>query len=175
MSLYLKINICDDLLMDKVDKIIEQWNRERPELDVSAMALIGRFKRINQCLSVEMNKTFMAHGLNLATFDVLATLRRSGAPYALSPNDLIASTMVTSGTMTNRIDQLVKTGLVERIKNPNDKRSIVVSLTEKGFSVIDPTLDEHVLTQKKLMSGLSSDDSEKLNTLLAKLLNTIDN
>ena len=174
MSLYLKINICDDLHMDKVDKIIEQWKSERPELDVSSMALIGRFKRINQCLTVEMNKTFMAHGLNLATFDVLATLRRSGAPYALSPNDLIASTMVTSGTMTNRIDQLVKAGLVERIKNSNDKRSVVVSLTHKGFAVIDPTLDEHVLTQKKLTSGLSQSDSEKLNALLVKFLSSVD-
>jgi DNA-binding MarR family transcriptional regulator len=175
MSLYLKINICDDLLMDKVDKIIKQWNSERPELDVSSMALIGRFKRINQCLSVEMNKTFAAHGLNLATFDVLATLRRAGKPYALSPNDLIATTMVTSGTMTNRIDQLVKVGLVERIKNPNDKRSVVVSLTHKGISVIDPALDEHVLTQKKLTSALSKNDSENLNKLLAKFLNSIEN
>ena len=118
--------------MDNVDKIIEQWNLARPDLDVSSMSLVGRFKRITQHLSLEMAKTFTEHGLNPASFDVLATLRRSGKPYALSPNDLIASMMVTSGTMTNRIDQLCKVGLVERIQNPDDGRSFIISLTKKG-------------------------------------------
>ena len=103
--------------MDKVDKIIKQWNKECPDLDVTSMALIGRFKKITQHLSLEMTKTFTENGLNAANFDVLATLRRSGPPYALSPNDLISSTMVTSGTTTNRIDQLTKAGLVERLQN----------------------------------------------------------
>lgn len=156
--------------MDKVDKIIEQWNRERPDLDVSSMGLIGRFKRITQSLSLEMAKTFAEHGLNPAAFDVLATLRRSGDPYALSPNDLMASTMVTSGTMTNRIDQLTKSGLVERIQNPNDRRSVVVSLTAQGFEVIDAALKSHVTTQNKLTSGLSEAESKKLDALLRKFL-----
>jgi DNA-binding MarR family transcriptional regulator len=157
-------------IMDKVDKIIEQWNRERPELDVSSMGLIGRFKRITQSLSLEMAKTFAEHGLNPAAFDVLATLRRSGDPYALSPNDLMASTMVTSGTMTNRIDQLTKSGLVERIQNPNDRRSVVVSLTKQGFELIDAALKSHVTTQNKLTSGLSEAESKKLDALLRKFL-----
>ena len=157
-------------IMDKVDKIIEQWNREWPELDVTSMALIGRFKRITQRLSLEMSKTFSEHGLTSANFDVLATLRRAGPPYALSPNDLIDSTMVTSGTMTSRIDQLTKAGLAERIQNPNDRRSVVVSLTKKGFEVIDPTLKAHVATQKKLTSGLSEDENKNLNALLRKFL-----
>lgn len=156
--------------MDKVDKIITQWNKERPDLDVASMALIGRFKRITQFFSLEMSKTFSEYGLNPANFDVLATLRRSGSPYALSPNDLIESTMVTSGTMTNRIDQLTKAGLVERIKNPNDGRSVVVSLTRAGFKVIDSTLTAHVETQDKLTSGLSQDEQKRLNTLLRKIL-----
>lgn len=156
--------------MDKVDRIVKQWNQERPELDVSSMALIGRIKRINQFLSQGMSNTLAEHGLNLANFDVLATLRRSGPPYALSPNDLIASTMVTSGTMTNRIDQLTKAGLVERIKNPNDGRSVAVSLTKSGFKVIDSALTAHVETQKKLTGSLSQDEQKRLNTLLRKFL-----
>ena len=160
--------------MDKVDKIIEQWGRERPGLDVTSMGLIGRFLKITQHLSLEMAKTFSEHGLNSANFDVLATLRRSGPPYALSPNDLIVSTMVTSGTMTNRIDQLTKAGLVERIQNPNDRRSVVVSLTKKGFTVIDPMLEAHVATQNRLTSGLSQGESKKLNVLLRKFLMSLE-
>jgi len=156
--------------MDKIDKIITQWHKERPDLDVTSMALIGRFKRISQYLTQEMTNTFSKHGLNLANFDVLATLRRSGPSYALSPNDLIGSTMVTSGTMTNRIDQLVKAGLVERIKNPDDGRSVIVSLTRAGFDVIDSALTAHVDTQTMLTSGLSQDEQKQLNALLKKFL-----
>lgn len=156
--------------MDKVDKIIAQWNRERPDLDVTSMSLIGRCLQINQHLVTQMAHTFAAHGLNSANFDMLATLRRSGPPYALSPNDLIASTMVTSGTMTNRIDQLVKAGLVERLQNPDDRRSVVVSLTKKGFETIDAALDDHVATQDRLTSALSDAEFKKLNALLVKFL-----
>ncbi|SMF03386.1 transcriptional regulator, MarR family [Alteromonadaceae bacterium Bs31] len=160
--------------MDKVDKIIEQWHRERPDLDVTSMSLIGRFKQITQRLSLEMAKTFTEYGLNPANFDVLATLRRAGPPYALSPNDLIASTMVTSGTMTNRIDQLVKAGLVVRVQNPSDRRSVAVSLTEKGFAIIDSALNAHVETQNRLTSGLSEEESQKLNALLRKFLMSLE-
>ena len=160
--------------MDKVDTIIEQWNQERPELDVSSMGLVGRFKRITQHLSLEMAKTFTEFGLNPASFDVLATLRRSGPPYALSPNDLIASMMVTSGTMTNRIDQLVKTGLVERIKNPSDARSVSIALTKKGFALIDSTVTAHVATQDRLTAGLSESEQNKLNALLSKFLKSFE-
>jgi len=156
--------------MDKVDEVIAQWNKEKPDLDITSMAIIGRFKRIEQHLTLEMAKTFSEHGLNLANFDVLATLRRSGSPYALSPNDLIKSTMVTSGTMTNRIDQLCKAGLVERIKNPKDGRSVVVSLTKAGYKVIDTAITAHVETENKLTSCLSEDDKKNLNDLLRKFL-----
>ena len=160
--------------VDKVDEIIEQWNRERPDLDVNSMSLIGRFKRITQHLTLEMAKTFTEYGLNPANFDVLATLRRAGPPYGLSPNDLIASTMVTSGTMTNRIDQLIKGGLVERTQNPNDRRSVLVSLTETGFSIIDSAVTAHVATQDRLTSSLSADEYKNLNTLLKKYLKNIE-
>ena len=106
--------------MDHVDKTLAQWRRERPDLEVSPMGLIGRVKRLMLCLSREMEKTWAENGLSTAGFDVLATLRRSGPPFTLSPGDLIASTMVTSGTMTNRIDQLEKVGFVEHVQNPED-------------------------------------------------------
>lgn len=160
--------------MDKIDKIIKQWNTVRPDLDVSSMALIGRIKRINEHLGKEMGKTFAAHDLNFASFDVLATLRRSGEPYALSPNELLQTMMVTSGTMTNRIDQLVKAGLVERIANPNDGRSFIISLTQVGLTVIDDTVTAHVDTQTKLTSGLTADEQQALNHLLGKFLTSFE-
>lgn len=156
--------------MDHVDRILAQWRHERPDLDVAPMGLIGRIKRLSLCLSREMEKTWAAHGLNGASFDVLATLRRSGPPFNLSPGDLMATTMVTSGTMTNRIDQLEKAGFVERVRNPDDGRSFLISLTEKGFAVIDAAVTAHVRTQEKLVSGLSEDERGKLDGLLKTFL-----
>jgi len=160
--------------VDKVDKVIEQWNQARPDLDVSSTGLVGRFKRITQHLGQEMEKTFAEHGLNHASFDVLATLRRSGPPYALSPNDLLATMMVTSGTMTNRIDQLSKSGLVERVKNPDDARSVIISLTKKGFAIIDATVTDHVATQDRLTSVFTADEQESINLLLKKFLHSFE-
>ncbi len=156
--------------MDNVDRIIAQWNRERPDLDVAPMALIGRLKRLSQHLSREMDKTFAAHGLNMASFDVLATLRRSGAPYQLSPNDLIGAMMVTSGTMTNRIDQLVKAGLVSRVSNPADGRSVLIALTERGLERIEAAVGAHVATQERLVAGLSADERGDLDAGLRRFL-----
>ncbi|MBD8891601.1 MarR family winged helix-turn-helix transcriptional regulator [Roseibium litorale] len=156
--------------MDHVDKIIEQWRRERPDLDTRPMALIGRLGRIRAHLSREMEKTFASHGLNAANFDMLATLRRSGPPYRLSPGALMSTTMVTSGTMTNRIDQLEKAGLVERRKNPEDGRSIDIQLTPGGFELIDAALADHCATQKKLVEGLSSEDFNALDAIMTRFL-----
>jgi len=156
--------------VDKIDRIVEQWTKARPDLELSPMMLVGRFIRLNQHLNQGMAKTFAAHGLNLASFDVLATLRRAGAPYALSPNDLLATMMVTSGTMTNRVDQLSKLGFVERKQNPSDARSVIISLTEQGFAVIDAAVTDHVATQARLTSALSIDEQEQLNGLLKKFL-----
>jgi len=160
--------------MDKINNIIKQWNKERPDLDVSSMELVGRFKKINSLLVKEMDKTFTEYDLNHASFDVLATLRRSGKPYALSPNELLATMMVTSGTMTNRIDRLVKAGLVKRIANPNDGRGFIISLTESGFSLIDKTVTAHVETQTRLTSGLLAEEQQQLNVLLCKFLNSFE-
>ncbi|MFZ5732654.1 MAG: MarR family winged helix-turn-helix transcriptional regulator [Pseudomonadota bacterium] len=156
--------------MDRVDDILRQWRRERPDLDVGPMGIIGRIRRISQHLLREMEKTFAEHGLQDGSFDVLATLRRSGPPYALSPGDLMRTMMITSGTMTNRIDQLVKAGLVKRTPNPEDGRGFIVSLTKKGFNVIDEAVTAHVETQKRLTAALSKEERAMLNTLLGKYL-----
>jgi DNA-binding MarR family transcriptional regulator len=152
--------------MDRVDEILAQWQRERPDLDVAPMGLIGRIRRLSAHLSREMEKTFAAHGLNGATFDVLATLRRSGPPYGLSPGDLLAAMMITSGTLTNRIDQLEKAGLVKRSHNPEDGRSVIVSLTDKGFSAIDAAVTAHATTQARLVASLPAADKAALDALL---------
>lgn len=160
--------------MGHIGMILEQWGRERPDLDVTSMGLTGRLKRIARIIQAEMEPVFAAHGLNLASFDVLATLRRAGDPYALSPKDLIANTMVTSGTMTNRIDQLVKAGLVERVRNPNDGRSVIVGLTRRGRKVIDAAVVDHVANLDRLTGGLSRGEFQRLNRLLDTYLGHLD-
>lgn len=156
--------------MDAVDRILEQWRQARPDLDVSAMGPIGRLSRIFHHNARQMGKTFSEHGLNAAGFDVLATLRRAGPPYALSPGELMASMMITSGTMTNRIDQLAKQGLVTRTIDPNDARRAVVKLTQQGFDLIDAAVADHVKTQKALLAVLSEEEIAALDRGLRKLL-----
>jgi DNA-binding MarR family transcriptional regulator len=156
--------------MDHVDKILAQWNRERPDLDVSAMGLLGRLARLRAHLGRAIELELERHGLSGSSFDVLATLRRAGPPYRLSPGDLLASAMVTSGTMTNRIDQLEKAGLVERLDNPDDRRGVIIALTEKGFALVEATVTAHVANQQRLVGALSDEERKTLDALLAKFL-----
>jgi DNA-binding MarR family transcriptional regulator len=160
--------------MDHVDRILAQWRHERPDLSLDGMGLIGRLTRLRHHLAGEMAKTFAAHGLNSASFDVLATLRRHGAPFTLSPGALMASTMVTSGTMTNRIDQLQKAGLIERVDNPEDGRSKLVRLTPAGLEKIDAAVTDHVATQARLLGPLKSGQVERLDDLLRIFLAAFD-
>jgi len=155
--------------MDHVDRIVNQWNKARPDLDVGPMETIGRLSRLTDRLRREMEKTWKVHRLNPASFDVLATLRRSGKPQGLSPGELLDLTMVTSGTMTNRIDQLVKAGLVERVPNPDDKRGFLIRLSKTGFSTIEKAVTDHVETQHRLLKGLSQTQMSDLNGLLKAL------
>lgn len=156
--------------MDRIDKILAQWRRERPDLDTTAMGLFGRLRNLALHLSREMEKTFGRFGLNSANFDMLATLRRSGEPYTLSPSDLMETMMVSSGTMTNRIDQLERAGLVARSQNPDDGRSFLISLTPKGFELIDAAVTAHVETQKRLIATLSEGERTALDRLLLNYL-----
>jgi len=156
--------------MDHVDRILAQWNRERPDLDVEPMGLLGRIARLRTHLAREIEKALAAHRLNSASFDVLATLRRSGPPYRLSPGDLIATTMVSSGTMTNRLDQLEKAGLIERSHNPDDRRGVIIALTPKGLALVDAAVTDHVENQHKLLDGLDAQERAALDALLRKFL-----
>lgn len=156
--------------MDHVDRILAQWNRERPDLDVEPMGLLGRIARLRTHLAREIEKALAAHGLNSASFDVLATLRRSGPPYRLSPGDLIPTTMVSSGTMTNRLDQLEKAGLIERENNPDDRRGVIIALTPKGLALVDAAVTDHVENQHRLLDGLDAQERTALDGLLRKFL-----
>jgi len=164
----------EEIDKDHVDKILAQWRRERPELDVSAMGLLGRLARLRAHVSREQEKVFAEHGLTSASFDVLATLRRSGPPFQLSPGNLLAATMVTSGTMTNRIDQLEKAGLVERLNNPEDRRGVIIALTPEGLKRINAAATAHVANQQRLVAGLAPGDREALDALLRKFLATLE-
>ncbi|NVK16207.1 MAG: MarR family transcriptional regulator [Rhodobacteraceae bacterium] len=156
--------------MDHVEFITQQWGQERPDLDVTAMGVIGRVARLYLAYQREMHRTFAEFGLNAAKFDVLATLRRSGAPYTLSPGDLLKATMVASGTMTNRIDRLEADGLVKREVNPEDSRSFLVGLTDEGFALIDRAVTAHVQTQARLLEGMSTQEVEAFTALLGRAL-----
>lgn len=160
--------------MDKIDEIIEQWRTENSNLDLQPMEFIGRIKRLSHHFEKDMTKTFSKYGLNAASFDVLATLKRSGAPYTLSPSELLENTMVTSGTMTNRIDQLVKSKLVKRNANPEDARGCLVSLSQKGHILIDQVIQEHVKTQKRLTSTIPEKDQKVINGILRHALKSIE-
>ena len=160
--------------MDHIDRILSQWKQARPDLDVGPMETIGRVNRLHFALRRQMDKTWKRHGLNASSFDVLATLRRSESSQGLSPSDLMNATMVTSGTMTNRIDQLEKAGLVERVKNPEDARSFLIRLTGVGFELIDKAVTDHVETQRRLVSNLSLDQRRELNELLATFMATLE-
>lgn len=156
--------------LDLVDKILAQWQKERPDLDASPMSILGRSPRLAKYLTREMSKIFTKFDLNPGEFDVLATLRRSGQPYQLSPTDLYNSMMVTSGTMTHRIDGLEKAELVERIADPSDRRGTLIRLTDKGFNLIEQAVEAHVENGHRLLSVLDESELQTLNSLLRKLL-----
>ncbi|MGY9049327.1 hypothetical protein P775_27355 [Puniceibacterium antarcticum] len=156
--------------MDHVDHILAQWHRERPDLDVGPMGTFGRLKRLTDHLSDGLSQVFKAHDLTAASFDVLATLRRAGAPYALSPSDLMGWTMVTSGTMTNRLDRLEGAGLIERRPNPQDGRGSVVALSDRGFALIDQVVTDHVARQHQLIAALPPEMRAALDAALKSWL-----
>lgn len=158
-------------MQDRAQIAVDQWRRERPDLDTLAMALLGRLGEVSQVVNRDyLMPLFAEHGLQSGEFDVLATLRRSGAPYALTPTALYESAMISSGGMTSRIDRLEKHGLIERQKHPTDRRGVLVALTSAGFALIDGMLAAHVDNQLRVLSGLHKDEQQQLYTLLGKLL-----
>ncbi|BAZ48687.1 transcriptional regulator, MarR family protein [Nostoc sp. NIES-4103] len=155
---------------DPVDKILMQWQRERPDLDVSPMGIIGRIGRLAKYLERSLQQTFSEFGLNVGEFDVLAALRRSGQPYQLSPTELFNTLMVSSGTMTHRIDRLEQSELVKRIPDSSDRRGTLIQLTDKGFNVIEKAVEAHVRNEHRILSVLEESEHKTLADLLRKLL-----
>jgi DNA-binding MarR family transcriptional regulator len=159
--------------MDHVSTVVEQWGAERPELDVSPLLVIGRIHRIALALTPELVEVYARHGLGEGDFDVLATLRRQGTPYALTPGELGERTMVTSGAVTKRVDRLASKGLVERRASTTDGRSRTVVLTTEGRLVIDAAMDEHVVNEARLLAGLEPEERTALADLLGRLATTL--
>ena len=155
---------------DHVERVLEQWRTQRPDLDVSPMAVLGRLSRLSQVVSVELRKTFAAHGLDAASFDVLATLRRSDPPHCLTPTELMLSAMITSGGITQRLDRLEERGLVTRARSVHDGRGVHVTLTEAGRELIDAALPDHVATEERLLEPLTPTQREQLAATLRTLL-----
>ncbi|WP_315837601.1 MarR family transcriptional regulator [Bradyrhizobium prioriisuperbiae] len=157
--------------MDRADTAVEQWAHERPDLPSLPMAIFGRLSdAAERVMRDHMNPLFTAVGLQPGEFDVLATLRRSGEPYMLSPTRLYEAAMISSGGMTNRLDRLERAELVERRPDPNDRRGKLIALTEAGKRVIDETIDRHVANEERLLSVLTPAEQDKLNALLKKLI-----
>jgi len=155
---------------DEVDRITEAWQRERPDLDVTPLKVLSRVTRLARHLDLARRQAFAAHALETWEFDVLAALRRAGAPYSLSPGQLGAENLVTSGTMTNRIDRLEERGLVRREPDPNDRRGVRVVLTETGRRTVDDALFDLVAREHDLLATLAADEQAELASLLRTLV-----
>ncbi|WP_428264220.1 MarR family winged helix-turn-helix transcriptional regulator [Haliangium sp.] len=154
---------------DHVDEILQQWARERPDVDVSAMAIIGRISRLEKVIRPRLNAVFADHDLESWEFDVLATLLRTGPPNRLTPGELLASMMITSGAMTNRIDRLEKRGLVKRERSRDDGRLVLVTLTRKGRKKVDAALVDHAANELRIISALTPAQRAQLADLLRLL------
>jgi DNA-binding MarR family transcriptional regulator len=153
---------------DHVDAILEQWARERPDLDASPMGLIGRLHRLADVLDAELRRVFAEQGLSDGDFDVLASLRRSGAPYELTPGELGATTMVTSSAVTKRVDRLERAGLVNRSVCADDARSRHIRLTDRGFELIETLVEQHVANEQRLVAGVTPREQAQLVGLLRR-------
>jgi DNA-binding MarR family transcriptional regulator len=160
-------------MSDAVDALTAQWRRERPDVDVWPMEVVGRVSRLSRLLERELRDLFAAHGLESFEFDVLATLRRSGSPYELTAGALLKAAMVTSGAITNRIDKLETKGLVQRVRDSGDRRTVRIRLTERGLELIDDLLAKHVANEARLLSGLGPADRDHLIVLLRGLLESL--
>lgn len=158
-------------MQDRAQLAAEQWRKERPDLDGFSMAVIGRVGELSHVVSRDHLLPFFAkHGLQAGEFDLLATLRRAGEPYALMPTALYESAMISSGGMTSRIDRLEKAGLIERRRHPSDRRGILVALTPAGFELINGMLGAHVANLQHVLAVLSDDEKQQLHAITGKLL-----
>lgn len=175
---YLDVKILDGPMLlpmeDEVDRVVRAWARERPDLDLSPMEVLSRVDRIGHHLDAARRAAFAEHGLEPWEFDVLAALRRAGAPYELSPGRLLRETLVTSGTMTNRVDRLAARSLVERLPEPGDRRGVRVRLTEHGRRTVDGALRTLLAAERALLATLAPAERSRLATLLRRLAASVE-
>ncbi|MYW48298.1 MarR family transcriptional regulator [Streptomyces sp. SID161] len=155
---------------DPVDTIIEQWARVRPDLDTRAMEVFGRIFRLSRAMGDRMERAYKLYGISRGEFDVLATLRRSGEPYTLSPRQLSATLMLTTGGMTGRLDKLERAGLLRRSPDPHDRRGLQVTLTEEGVRLIDEAVGSGLAEESAALTGLTDEQAGQLADLLRELL-----
>ncbi|MFI7415186.1 MarR family winged helix-turn-helix transcriptional regulator [Streptomyces sp. NPDC049627] len=155
---------------DAVDAIIDQWAVVRPDLDTKAMEVFGRIYRLTRTVGDRMDRAYAPYGITRGEFDVLATLRRSGEPYTLSPRQLSATLMLTTGGMTGRLDKLERAGLLRRSPDPHDRRGLQVTLTEKGLTLIDQAVAAGLAVQTEALSALDAEQAGQLADLLRELL-----
>ena len=155
---------------DAVDRILHQWHAQRPDLDVSAMGILGRLTRTAALVQKQLNLVFSEHDLSPWEFDVLATLRRAGPPFRLSPTALFSSLMLSSGTMTRQLQQLETRGLISRLPNPADARSMLVLLSDEGLVLIERVISAHVSNQHRILEGLPAQECRQLDASLKQLL-----
>lgn len=160
---------------DEVDRILQAWAQEVPQLDVSPLAVLSRVSRLSRHLDLARREAFAVHNLDLWEFDVLAALRREGPPYELSPGQLIQQTLSTSGTMTNRIDRLAERGLVERLPDPRDRRGVRVRLLPRGRAAAEAALGDLVARERAILGGLSEAEREVIAALLRRLVLPFEN
>lgn len=156
-------------MTDNVDRILEQWHVEKPDLDVSPMAVIGRLSRTALAVESRLAVTFARHGLDASSFDVLATLLRSGAPYRIAPAELAREAMISTSAVAQRLNKLERRGLVARAANPSDGRGTVVALTDAGKNLVERVLPDHLETETGIVSVLSAEEQKALALLLGKL------
>jgi DNA-binding MarR family transcriptional regulator len=154
---------------DGVDLIIEQWKRERPDIDSSPIGVIGRISRLARELERRLETVYKEHGLEPGWHDVLATLRRQGPPYQLRPTDFAGSLMITSSGATKRLDRLEQAGLIERSPDPRDRRGTLISLTSAGRSLIDEVTEAHMANEHRLLAALTDAERGRLADLLRRL------
>ncbi|MFF4251719.1 MarR family winged helix-turn-helix transcriptional regulator [Streptomyces sp. NPDC001663] len=155
---------------DPVDTIIEQWAEVRPDLDTRAMEVFGRIFRLSRAMGDRMEKAYARFGISRGEFDVLATLRRSGEPYTLSPRELSATLMLTTGGMTGRLDKLERAGLLRRSPDPHDRRALQVTLTEEGLNIIDEAVGAGLAAETETLTVLDDEQAGQLAGLLRELL-----
>ncbi|WP_035798465.1 MarR family winged helix-turn-helix transcriptional regulator [Kitasatospora mediocidica] len=160
---------------DEVDRLVAAWRRERPDLDVQPLQVLSRVSRLARHLDRARRTAFAEHGLEPWEFDVLTALRRAGEPYQLSPGQLLTQTLVTSGTMTNRIDRLAGKDLVQRLPDPDDRRGVLVRLTETGQERADQALAGLLAHERELLSQLTGGQQNELAGLLRQLVAPFDN